>query len=216
MFFEINNLRLRKDADFRQKKDEEHHSGLSLLERIPNYDMIKSIPLDPMHLIYLGVMRKLLLLWVTRKPPPPHKLPFNKITQISEMLIAQRINVPCEFARKPRTLYEFKATELRQFLCYTGPLVLKSVLPYDKYLNLLCLHVAIKILSHSKFMNELGDYANDLLKYFVQTFITLYGEEHTSHNIHNLVHLYEDARTFGTLENFCAFPFENYLQKLKD
>lgn len=30
-----------------------------------------------------------------------------------------------------------------------------------------------------------------------------------------MIHLYEDTKTFGTLENFSAFPFENYLQKFK-
>lgn len=126
--------------------------------------------------------------------------------------------IPCEFVRKPRTLQElkrFKATELRQFLCYTGPLVLKSAMSYDKYLNFLCLHVATRILSHTEYLNEYGNYAYNLLKYFIQTFITLYGEQYASHNIHNLLHIYEDTKIFGILQKFSAFPFENYLQKLK-
>lgn len=215
-FSQTNNLRLRSDADFKQKIDEDHHTGTSLFESIPEFDMVKNIPLDPMHLIYLGVVRKLLFLWVYGKPP--QKLPAIKISKISEMLIAHKAEMPCEFVRKPRSLFEikhFKATEFRQFLCYTGPVVLKSVLSFDMYTNFLCLHVATVIFSRRDYLRELGEYAHTLLKYFIETFIVLYGEEHASHNVHNLIHLYEDTKIFGILESFSAFPFENYLQKLK-
>lgn len=35
------------------------------------------------------------------------------------------------------------------------------------------------------------------------------------YNIHNLVHLADDAQHFGSLDNFSAFPIENYLGMLK-
>lgn len=50
---------------------------------------------------------------------------------ISQKLIALRGKMPSEFARQPRGLHEidrWKATELRQFLLYTGSVVLKTVL----------------------------------------------------------------------------------------
>lgn len=97
---------------------------------------------------------------------------------------------------------------------YTGPIVLKSVITYDKYVNFLSLHVAVTILSNSKHMNCYSQYAKSLLEYFVNTFIILYGKENASINIHNLLHLYDDAVKFGTLQEFSAFPFENYLQTI--
>lgn len=36
-----------------------------------------------------------------------------------------------------------------------------------------------------------------------------------SHNIHNLIHLAEDVRTYGALDVFGAFRFENHMGKLK-
>lgn len=36
-----------------------------------------------------------------------------------------------------------------------------------------------------------------------------------SHNVHNLVHLVDNLKRFGSLDNFSAFKFENYMQVLK-
>jgi len=58
------------------------------------------------------------------------------------------------------------------------------------------------------------EYAKLLIQYFVKTFIILYGKENVSHNIHNLLHLSDEAKKFGTLQEFSAFPFENYLQSI--
>lgn len=210
------NLRLRSDNDFRLKLQEEHHTGTSILESIPNLNMITDFPLDPMHLIYLGVVKKLLVsLWYNGKPSS--KLSSVQITEISNLLVYQKKNIPCEFNRKPRSLNEcarWKATEFKQFLHYTGPVVLKSVLSNDRYLNFITLHVAITILSSTKHF-EYINYANSLLHYFVETFTILYGKQNISFNIHNLLHLCDDFKNFGCLEEFSAFPFENFMQSIK-
>lgn len=36
-----------------------------------------------------------------------------------------------------------------------------------------------------------------------------------SHNVHNLLHLSNDAVNFGSLDNFSCFKFENHMQKIK-
>ncbi|XP_011859622.1 PREDICTED: putative nuclease HARBI1 [Vollenhovia emeryi] len=63
-------------------------------------------------------------------------------------------------------------------------------------------------------MEQYSDYSNSLLQYFVETFINLYGKENASHNLHHLLHICDDAKKFGTLQEFSAFPFENYLQSI--
>lgn len=57
-------------------------------------------------------------------------------------------------------------------------------------------------------------YAQDLIKFFIETFIKLYGVQNVSHNIHGLVHLVDDVKRFG-VDRFSAFKFENYMQILK-
>ncbi|CAN7974710.1 unnamed protein product [Ixodes persulcatus] len=48
----------RTDHSFRSQVDSDHHLGTSVLTNLP-IDCIKCVPLDPMHLVYLGVTRKL-------------------------------------------------------------------------------------------------------------------------------------------------------------
>ncbi|KAJ8950037.1 hypothetical protein NQ314_008043 [Rhamnusium bicolor] len=119
-----------------------------------------------------------------------------------QFLIEQATNIPLEFNRKPRSVNEckrWKATEFRQFFLYTGPVVLKSILSASRYSNFICLHVSITMLSRSNYKKYL-EYSKNLLKYFIETFITLYGKEYTSHNIHNLIHLPADVNLFGPLD----------------
>jgi len=85
------------------------------------------------------------------------------------------------------------------------------------YNNFLTLHVAISILLNQAFCKDdcYLDYAENLLKHFVHSFVKLYGKAYASHNIHNLLHLVADVRKFGILENFSAFRFENYMSTIK-
>ena len=129
--------------------------------------------------------------------------------------------MPSEFARRPRSLDElerWKATEFRQFLLYTGPVVLRNVVSKDLYQHFLCLSIAISILldsDHDK-QNSYLEFAQELLHYFVENAKRVYGETFTVYNVHNLKHLPEDVRHFNcSLNEISCFPFENYMQQLK-
>ncbi|EZA62077.1 hypothetical protein X777_06193 [Ooceraea biroi] len=82
-----------------------------------------------MHLICLGVMRKLLYLWLGGELR--YRLQHTAVNEISTRLIMQlKPSIPMEFARKPRQvecLKLWKATEYRLILLYTGPLAFKFV-----------------------------------------------------------------------------------------
>jgi len=53
------------------------------------------------------------------------------------------------------------------------------------------------------------------MKHFIINSIQIYGPDFISHNIHNFLHLSDCVRLFDSLDNFSAFPFENFMQKLK-
>lgn len=174
-----------------------------------------------LHLICLGVVKKLISLWLKGKDNFMVRLQFRKVEIISESI---KNNVyphtPFEFQRKPRALEcykQWKGTEFRQFILYSGPIVLKNVLSDEVYNNFMTLHVALTILSSNRFCTEESYlfYAHQLLQHFVTTFKTIYGHHHLSHNIHGLLHLVKDVRNFGSLDSFSSFKFENFLQKIK-
>lgn len=213
-FPKYKNLHLRQDTEFRSQFQPEHHVGVSVLQNIPDFNMIDGFPLDYMHLICLGVTKKLLYLWCYGKPGT--KISFQKICAISDSLNIISSQMPEEFNRKPRSLNElkrWKATEFRQFLFYSGVLVLRKYISSDRYINFLTLHVSLRILSNVKY-SSLFDYARELLEFFVKSFKTLYGAENISHNVHNLLHLAQDVKNHGPVDEFSAFPFENYLQTI--
>lgn len=58
----------RTDQNFKNKSQIQHHFGTSVIESIPGMDMIVHVPLEYMHLICLGVMKKLLMMWTFGKP----------------------------------------------------------------------------------------------------------------------------------------------------
>jgi hypothetical protein len=126
--------------------------------------------------------------------------------------------VPAEFACKPRSLKEldrFKAVELRQFLLYTGPVVLRKHLCREKYEHFMCLCTAVILLS-TKTNAASTDYARRLLVLFVQNSRVLYGDAFVVYNVHCLIHLADDVRNHErTLDHLSAFPFENHLRLLK-
>ena len=207
---------LRTNESFRRRTQEDHHHQVrSILENLP-IDMISCFPLDYMHLVCLGVMRKLLGLWCNG-PLSVRIGPVSK-RSINNLLSFIAHYFPVEFARKVRSLDElprWKATEFRSFLLYVGPIVLKNILPSDLYNHFMMLHVAIKILVNKDLCHQFNNYAKTLLVSFVSLFRDLYGEQFVSYNVHNLIHLADDVQILGHLDSFSAFPFENHLQIIK-
>lgn len=169
-----------------------------------------------MHLTCLGVMKKLMQLWI-EKGSVNVRLPSLATKQISSFLLSLRPHIPCEFARKPRALSElprFKATELRQLMVYTGQIVFKPFLKEHCFNHFMILNIAMVILLSNN-MNEYIDYARDLMIYFVKQFEIIYGKHLVSHNVHGIIHIADDYERFGPLDNISAFPFENFMKNLK-
>ncbi|CAN7988852.1 unnamed protein product, partial [Ixodes hexagonus] len=206
---------MRTDASFRQQQDPDHHKGTSVLVELP-IDTVKDIPLDYMHLVLLGVVRKLLLLWISG-PLTARVGPLER-RQMNDANASLKEHIPQEFSRSPRPVTEverWKAAELRLFLFYTGPLILQPVLKPELYENFITLHAGLSILANSKLCSLHAEYAGALLRHFVTTFTQIYGEDQVSYNVHCLIHLAEDVKAHGAVDRFSAFPFENYMRHVK-
>lgn len=208
----------RSHESFVARSQEEYHTSNinTILLDLPGFNIIDSFPLDYMHLCCLGVMRKMFLLWLNNGPLTV-RIPNSKVKLMSSNLRYIKDFIPIEFCRKPRDIEEicrFKATELRQILLYTGQLIFKNILTKECYEHFMCLNVAMIILI-SPDLNAYIGFAKKLLIYFVKMFETIYGRHLISHNVHGLLHLCEDYKKYGPLDNTSCFPFENYLHGLK-
>lgn len=207
--------RLRTDISFNEMRDSAHHTNVSPLKEL-NVGFVSQFVLDYMHLVCLGIVRKIIYLWM--KGPLRSRLSAQLLSVISGSLSDLRQNLPREFARKPRALSEFKmwkATEFRQFLLYTGPVVLYDRIPELQYKNFMLLSVAIRMLVSESLCSSYCDYVEKLLQYFVKDFASIYGTEVLVYNVHSLTHIVQDVRRYGALDNISCFPYENMLYELK-
>lgn len=206
------NHRLRTDDEYIRCLDEEHHKeGKSPLSNL-SIGMVSQVPFDYMHLVCLGVVKKLLSAWVFGKFSRLSKLSSTSISFISARLNSLKKYCPSDFARHPRSLdmcSKYKATELRQFLLYTGPIVTYGLLNEQIYKHFLFLHAAMRILVSNSPSERHLKFAELALEKFVLKCEYLYGSNFSTYNIHGLLHLTSDVRRFGNLDSFSAFPYES-------
>lgn len=180
---------------------------------------VTQFPLDHMHLIFLGAVKRLLTFLL--RCPAICRLQKGQSEKISQKLIQLKGAMPAEFARQPRSLIEldrWKATELRPFLLYTGPLVLQDVLSVDHYHHFLSLSIGMSILldENDARRGHYLEYAQNLLEHFVDTSSELYGETFPTYNIHSIKHIADDVFNLKcSLNELSCFPFENHLQSIK-
>ena len=168
-------------------KDEDHHlqATLSPLCNL-SLGMVSQFPHDPMHLVYLGVVKRLLGSWLKGPVSNRCRIGANNVSQISECLLACHRYLPREFPRKCRSLAEvdrWKATEFRQFVLYSGIVVVKGKLSDIVYQHFLLLVVGIFCLCSPLHYSTHCEYAQDVLCAFVEQWGKLYGKDMLVYNV---------------------------------
>lgn len=215
MTFPETNAVLRTDESFRGRHDEYYHKETSPMEEL-SFDMVKQIPLDYLHTVLLGVMKKLIRMWLCGNTVA--RQPSTLIQQISGRLLNIAVHQPLELQRKIRSLSNFghfKGTEFRSFLLYAGPVALKDILPIHLYQHFLLLHSSISILCDKETCKTHSDLVRHMLNAFINDMSDIYGEENVIYNVHCLTHLVDDVQQFGSLDEFSSFPFESYMFQIK-
>lgn len=186
--------------------------GVSPLLALPNFDVIKQVPIDYMHCVLLGVVKLLLSLWLESKY---HKNDFYlhgiKVKKINSNI--ENIRPPNCFSRRPRPITEYihwKANELRNWLLFYGLPCLASILP-EKYLQHFALLAdAIYILLKTEITNEEFQHASRNLEKFVIDFEKLYSKNKMLYNVHLLKHLADTVKESGPLWAYSNFNFEDH------
>lgn len=216
MIFPETNADLRTDDSFRSRMQIEHHKGLSPFEDLPTIDMINFFPIDYMHCALKGLFLK--LLEQLKSGAKPYKLNEHNLRCINSDISNYRSQIPSDFTRKPRSLNHlslWKATEMRLFGLYIGPVVLKPYVKKEFFDLFMSLSVVVRILCHPVWSRTMSGYAFDLTKVFLSNSCKILGESFVTLNVHYLLHLVKDCERLGCADSFSCFPFENFMRFLK-
>lgn len=185
--------------------------GISCLVSARNFDFVVSVSIDHMHCAELGVMKKVLHLWLDSKN---HNKPFYIIKKNQELLNKRLIGIKTisEFSRKPREITkfgEFKANELREIMLYYLRFAVSGLInsKYVKHFHLFC--SSMYMLMTESISKESIEEADKRLNIFVDEFEILYGRENITMNIHLIRHMASTVRNCGPLWAQSAYGFES-------
>lgn len=217
MSFAKTNNELRTDFSFRARLHPEHHHIYSPLEQLP-IDMIKDfIIADPLHLLELGIMKKLMSIWLEGKITREFKLNKNDKQKLDSSLLKCNSSLPSEIHRSVRSvewIKHWKGNEFRTLLLYVGITVFKNILTVDVYEHFLYLFCAVTICSADTYKAHVP-LAKILFQHFIEKYIELYGSDSITANVHNLSHIVENVERFGNLNSISTYPFENAARHIK-
>lgn len=171
-----------------------------------------------MHAVLLGVVQQILFACIVVRKKS-FSIKKQKVRELSSYILSIGPQLSSEFCRKPRSfiyLKRFKATDFRQLILYTLPVMLHSIMKTKYYNHFIKLHSAIRILCSKRHHIKLNERAKKLLYDFVKEFPILYSPQSMSFNVHCLLHIADDVKFMNApLDDYSAFKFENFLQFLK-
>jgi hypothetical protein len=214
---------LRKHSDYNSFtiNNEFHHKRPKIAD-LENFDLVDDVVTDGMH-AEGGLVKRILLALLEGSKCflRNDKRRKRVLGEVSTSLISSRLTnlqkyCPTEFARKPRSLEyirQYKTTEFRQILLYTGVVILKKYLPEKNFENFATLCVIMRILNSDdiKPSNVMCTYVEDLIKCFLTDVAKLYGDPFVTHTVHILLHLPRDWLRFGApVHTFSCYSFENF------
>lgn len=217
----------RTDEGFRNRSYGEHHQVYKIKEngkfqkifiespllRLP-IDIVEDVIVsDSLHLLHLGITKKLLTIY---KEGQKHYAKWSKTATESIDNILSNIRLPSEIHRKVRGLRflcHWKASECASFLNYIGIALLKHFVDEKHYENFVNLFYAITICSSQHYQKYLS-VAQNLFETFIENYSKYF--QIISSNTHNLIHVVDEVKRFGPLSTLSSYPFENYLFQIKN
>ncbi|KAK3912495.1 hypothetical protein KUF71_022066 [Frankliniella fusca] len=180
--------------------------GPSILDSIPYCDSSKSIVLDYLHLVLLGITRQFFILWFTDSSTDWYVGRLNNLTKFLKNI--QRLYETPRCPTDGNKWKLFKAQTWRVWLLFISLPALNGRLK-NKYFQHWILFVAgISSLLKENVNDHDLQLAEILLSLFVQDAQVLYGPQVMSHNLHGVLHLVLIVRRWGALWAHSTFKFE--------
>lgn len=187
--------------------------GDTLLNKLKYFDITKSIQIDYMHSVLLGVIKTFFSFWFDNNN---EKYSLSKhIKQIDDRLL--KLRPPSYITIAPRTIAtwkQWKAREFLNFILFYSLIVFRGLMKHDAYNNIIKLVLALEILL-SKNINLISlSRAKLLLREFVSELANLYSDCIMKSGVHELLHLVDSTIEIGPLNALSCFPFEELNRKM--
>lgn len=179
-------------------------------------DVVRGTSIDVMYCVYLGIVKKILELWLD----PTHRYQPFSLSRHKTIIDARIMEIQPNnsIKRLPRSVVNhlsyWKASELKTwFFIYSVPILEDLMEPvyFTHYLQLL---LGIYLLNQGSITTQQIHDSRLLLLAFVSKFQVLYGPKYISFNIHSLLHLPDVVEDLGPLWITSCFPFEDLLGKM--
>lgn len=177
---------------------------------LQHFNIIKSVGIDYLHCVLLGVEKRLInFFYETKNSKSKFYITKAKRKRLNARILS--IKTIREVNRKPRSLEKrckFTASEFRSMLLYYLPVCLPGCLPNLYIQHFRLLSAATYILLKSTITRSEMNEAEGMLHRFVQQHQRLFGVQNMVMNVHLLKHLVQDVRSLGPLWCHSTFPFE--------
>ena len=177
----------------------------SELLKLPYFDVVRYHLVDPMHNLFLGTAKRVLILWKDKgylssmediQKEVDHILPPGNVERIPHKIAAG-----------------FSGFTAEQWMLWTmlySPLVLRNKIPQELYDHWILFSQACSLLcSPSIYINDVNK-ADELLVTFCTKHQELYGAQSCTPNMHMHCHLKQCLIDVGPLHAFWCFSFERY------
>jgi hypothetical protein len=197
-------------------------SKYSSLMRMSHVGLVERTIFDTMHLLYLGVAKKLLQGWSKKILDPDTFAPVLTKAALDGMAAEiPNIVLPTGFefhypSKVANGFSEMKSDEFRVFILALSPLVLLKRL-YGVHKEIwLNFYLGNKILAQPVLSDD--DIKSVKLHFdlVVQLAAGAYGDVHVPPNYHNMKHMHEDCTLFSGIKNYWCYTLERGNFQLKN
>ncbi len=194
--------------------------GPSPLQHVPGLDLIRHVPAEPMHLIFLGVVRKMIRFMYKNQTAGPKQM--CKLKERADVAplngILAKAQGLTDFSRRPRDLdvAVYKAEEYRNLTLAYWPAVMDTCPARARKLWLLTVYLVRAYCLPDKFFADLdgGELRTQLIRQWYELFEATFGIGLCTYNVHVFSHIGE-VRSINALSEVSACAFEDQYAILK-
>ncbi len=203
----------------RRGRDKEKHKGVarrSPMSAVPGFHIIDDIPADRMHLVDLGIVRRMINLSYKVKGHTEANVGYTQtpLGHLSDKYVTQKVVSECNRRTRPIDFSNFKAEEWR-ILYLAMPYLVFETCPQETRLAwVLFVYIMRATMLPDKYYEPLRESIPRLLKRWYREVCMCFGEDKCSYNFHVFYHL-DRIRRLAPLTEISASKFEDNFAILK-